>query len=381
MAEGRAAVRSRHAPPRRGRQGPLPRDETDIYRPRDHLKYLNYGSPPVQDIVEEPVTTSIRHTRIPSDRTDVTVIGPTQPHVEGSPPVGEVPGSPLEDYSATLAKFIRQQLSSIPTYQKARTTTIPRSCPDLAPQPKTPPQSPTKPTRRPIGIHSIVELPPIRPPLQSAFSAWSSTDDDTDDGENENEVPPLPTFDTSGSASRGSNYSPSILRFYENSNESSFLFTSTPLEEEALVDEEEDDPLTAKGVSFPNQSELPGTSSPAHSVAQHDDYPSSAISPRPQLSSSSAPSLSSISTASYFDCKRPISLAPNMRARIIAAVTPNHNGKIITAISPFEGDTLTNVHHILVESQHRLHVDGMSFDMLQNFKLPEEGMMRVPTPC
>ena len=70
-----------------------------------------------------------------------------------------------------------------------------------------------------------------------------------------------------------------------------------------------------------------------------------------------------------------------MRARIIAAVTPNHNGKIITAISPFEGDTLSDVHDIFVESQHRLHVDGMSFDMLQNFKLPEESMMRVPTPC
>jgi hypothetical protein len=323
----------------------------------------------------------IHHTRIPSDATDVTVVGPTQPLAEESQPVGEVPGSPLEDYSATLAKFIRSQLNSIPTYQTARTTIIPRSCPDLAPQPKTPPQSPTKPIRRPIGIHSIVEIPPIRPPLQSAFSAWSSTDDDTDEGEDENEVPPMPTFDTSGSVSRGSNYSPSILRFYENSNESSFLFTSTPLEEEAPVDEEEDDPLTAKGVSFPNQSELPGTASPSHSLTQHDDYPSSAISPRPQLSSSSAPSLSSISTASYFDCKRPMSLAPNMRARIIAAVTPNYNGKIIPAISPFEDDTLTNVHNILVESQHRLHVDGMSFDMLQKFKLPEEGMMRVPTPC
>jgi len=70
-----------------------------------------------------------------------------------------------------------------------------------------------------------------------------------------------------------------------------------------------------------------------------------------------------------------------MRARIIAAVTPNNNGKIITAISPFEGDSLAIVHDILVESQHRLHVDGMSFDMLQNFKSPEEGMIRVTTPC
>jgi hypothetical protein len=70
-----------------------------------------------------------------------------------------------------------------------------------------------------------------------------------------------------------------------------------------------------------------------------------------------------------------------MHARIVAAVTPNHNGKIIPAMSPFEGDTLANVHNILVESQHRLRVDGMSFDMLQDFKMPEEGMMRMPTPC
>jgi hypothetical protein len=381
MAEGRAAVRSRHASAqRRNRRRPSSNKDTEVYRPRDHLKYLDYDAPSFENVVEELSPTSIRHIRIPSDATDVTVTGLIQPHVEEGQSSGEVSGSHLEDYSATLAKFIQSQLNSIPAYQTARTTTAPRSCPDFTPRLKTPPHSPTKPSRRPIGIHSIVDIPRIRPPLQSAFSAWSSTDDDTDEGENG--VPPLPSFDTSGNVSRGSNYTPSILGFYENSNESSFLFTSTPLQEDSLVDEnEEDDPLTAKGYSFPDQSALPGIASPAYSPAQHDDYPSSATSSHPQLSSSSAPSFSSTSTASYFDCKRSISLAPNMRARIIAAVTPNHNGKIIPAMSPFEGDTLANVHNILVESQHRLRVDGMSFDMLQDFKMPEENLMRVSTPC
>ncbi|KAF2798919.1 hypothetical protein K505DRAFT_87844 [Melanomma pulvis-pyrius CBS 109.77] len=380
MAEGRAAVRSRHASAnRRSRRRPSPRDEDEVYHPRDHIKYLNHDLAVFQDVDEEPVSpstaTNTRHTRIPSNATDVTVIGPDQPHVE-DPHATDAPGSPLEDYSATLAKFIQSQLNSIPSYQTAHASVYPRSCPDLSPRLRTPPQSPTKPSKRPIGVHSIVEIPPIRPPLISAFSAWSSTDDETD--EVDDDVPPLPEIDASSrNESRASNYTPSILSFYENSNESSFLFTSTPLDEE--------DPLTARGFSFPDQSTLPGTTSP-HSPAQHkDDYPSSTLSTHPQLSSSSAPSFSSISTASYFDCKQPLSLAPHVRARIIAAVTPNHNGKIITAISPFEGGTLTNVHDILVESQHRVLVDGLSFDMLRDFSMPEEGMKegmtRVPTPC
>lgn len=176
--------------------------------------------------------------------------------------------------------------------------------------------------------------------------------------------------------SKGSNYTPSVLGYYETSDVSSFLFSSTPMEEE---DEDDEDPDTARGLTFPSHSIPPALSSedriPLH---DDDDYPSSGIS-RPQLTSSSAPSFaSSVSTTSYFDYKRPISLTPHMRDRIIAAVTPPvMHGKTLAAISPWEGAALTNVHDVFVESQHRIHVDGMSFDMQRDFVMPSH----VGTPC
>ncbi|KAF2712753.1 hypothetical protein K504DRAFT_372169 [Pleomassaria siparia CBS 279.74] len=354
MAEGRAARSRRQVSvrTRRSRRRPSPPDQ--VYHPHNHLKYLDADFQPSNSFPSDISTTG--HSRIPSNASSTTVIGPDQPQAGETRAVGEAPGSPLEDYSATLAKFIQSQLNSIPSYQTAHTTSSPCSCPDLTRRLSTPPQSPTKSTRRPIGVHSIVEIPPIRPPLQSAFSAWSSTDDGVDEGEDD--VPSLPNVATSA------NSTSSMLGIYDNSNASSFFFTSTP----------EEDPITATGFSFPNQSDLPGTASPPLS-------PSPALSYHAQLSSSSAPSFSSVSTASYFDCKPPITLAPHVRARIIAAVTPNHNGKTITAVSPFEGDSLTKVHDILIESQQRVLVDGLSFDMLRDFNMPDEGLMRLPTPC
>ncbi|KAF2689525.1 hypothetical protein K458DRAFT_413803 [Lentithecium fluviatile CBS 122367] len=368
LREGRAAVRSRQA--RRGGRGVR---DVEAFRPRNHLKYLHGRSEAPVDNSEGSLSTSHSrrsgHSRFPSDATDrstSTIIAPNQPPVDEPRTTANPVGWPLGDYSANLAKFIQSQLNSIPSYNPANPAISPCSCPDLSFSSRTPPQSPTKWTRRPSDAPQSIEIPPIRPPLQSTFSAWSSTDDDTDD-----EVPPLPDADK---LSMVDSHTPSVLGYYESS--SSFLFSSTPLEED-------DGPDTAKGTSFPNQSELPLLSSEQQPPSDRGDYPSSALSSHPQLSSSSAPSISSTSTASYFECKRPISLAPQLRDRIIAAITPPPmHRKVIPAISPFEGQALANLHDITVdENLRRVLVDGMSFDMVRDFAMPDEGLRRVPTPC
>jgi hypothetical protein len=71
-----------------------------------------------------------------------------------------------------------------------------------------------------------------------------------------------------------------------------------------------------------------------------------------------------------------LSFAPHLKERIIAAVTPP-KGRVLTAVSPFDGAALASVHDLVVESQQRVHIDGMSFDMLRDFIAPS----RVTTPC
>jgi hypothetical protein len=195
--------------------------------------------------------------------------------------------------------------------------------------------------------------------MQSAFSEWSSTDDDS---------PSLPDMQLYSQNAPSSNYAPSVLGYYEGSSTPSFLFSSTPLDDE-------DAPDTAKTLTFPTHLEPSGTA-----TESHDDHDSASSSfSRPQLSTS-APSYSSssASASSYFDLRRPLVIAPQLQDRIIAALTPPHQrGKMITAISPWEGGALANVHDVYVESQHRVHVDGMSFDMLRDFVVPSQ----ITTPC
>ena len=365
MAEGKAAVRNR----RRGRQNrPLNQEEsTTTFDPRDHLKYLDtsfqeHGPP-------RPQTARANHSRHASDATDKstsTIVAPTR---DGDSTGNGAP-SPLGDYSANLASFIKAQLNSIPTYTSSPDQISPRSCPDLSFQLRTPPQSPDKVARKPAEAPRVISIPPVRPPLQSAFSAWSSTDDSEGD-----ELPALPEIDpythsaVYKATSNGS--TPSVLGYYAGSNDS-FLFSSTPSEE----------PHTAKGFQFPNPPALTCSSTEPNSPPHDDDddyYPSS-YSSRPQLTSSSEPSISSssASASSYFEYKRPKSnlFPPDMKDRIVAAVTPP-KGKMLTAISPFEGAALSSVHDVFIESQHRVHVDGMSFDMLRDFIVPPS---RVSTP-
>lgn len=372
LAEGRVAVQSRR---RRRRM----KQAADTYRPQDHLKYLNGGNKVVEldnRKTSVPRIDAPRHFRMPSNATDSstsTIVEPVRGPVVEDPLIGTALGSPLEDYSANLAKFIKSQLSSIPSYQPCHSSISPISCPDLSFQIRTPPQSPTKTIRRPADVPKSIEIPPIRPPMKSSFSAWSSTDDEA---EADDELPSLPPSDLSRTTTETNGYTPSVLGYYENTNNSSFLFSTTPTEEE-------EDPDTAKGISFPNRSELPGASTESPSTSEHD-YPSSALSTHPQLTSSSAPSISSSSNNSYFECKRPVSITvdADLRDRVIAAVTPQHNqAKIITAISPFEGGALATVHDVFVESQHRVRVDGMTFDMVRDFAVPDERIHHVPTPC
>ncbi|KAF2829694.1 hypothetical protein CC86DRAFT_285867 [Ophiobolus disseminans] len=370
LAEGRAAVRKR-----RGRRNRSINKETSTLQPRNHLKYLEAAPDP--DWAEaEPVSSDARscHARIPSNTTDrststvVPVLGDSEAHNTGSAP------DTLGNYSANLAQFIKAQLKSIPTYQPELDSTSPlspQSCPDFSFPMRSPTLSPTTSIRRPADAPKVIEIPPVRPPARSAFSAWSSTDDGTD-----SDAASLPDTErhTKAVGSKRSTYAPSVLGYYETSNSAPFLFSSTPIEDQG-------EPDTAKASAFPNQAALPG------SATEHqdddDDYPSSCLS-RPQLTVSSAPSYSSssasasASASSYFDCKRTLAITPYMKDRIMAALTPPYpHTKIVSATSPWEGGAIANVHDVFVESQQRVHVDGMTFDMIRDFIVPT----RASTPC
>jgi len=279
--------------------------------------------------------------------------------------------SPLGAYSANLSKFIKTQLKNIPTYSpdsNLATPLSPRSCPDLSFRPQTPSQLPNPVLLRPVEGPRVIEIPPIRPPLQSQFSAWSSTDDGTNDGTDE-DVPPLPNTEL-GSRNdmiKRDERSSSILGYYNAAGESSFLFTSTPFEEGTYSE-------TTNGFYFDFNSNNPGLSPMDVSpLCFTDGYPSSSLS-RPQLASDT----SSTSTSSYFELKSSFSVTPQLKDRVIAAVTPPIKySKMLTAISPWEGSALSNVHDVVVESQHRVHVDGLSFDMQRDFILPSH----IGTPC
>jgi len=81
-----------------------------------------------------------------------------------------------------------------------------------------------------------------------------------------------------------------------------------------------------------------------------------------------------------------------MRDRVIAAVTPPAVGshtKMLGGTNSFEGKRLANVHDALVDSQHRINIDGMSFDIIGEYPgiVGDAGgrggnsMHRVQTPC
>jgi hypothetical protein len=357
MAEGRAAVRKRRA--RRQGNRSFNDDNTTTFDPKDHLRYLDASAErPV------PLNASSCHARIPSNTTDrstSTIVA--QPCDTES--ASTRPTSPLGNYSARLAQFIKEQLKSIPTYQSEHdfdAALSPRSCPEFSFPMQTPPVSPKK---RSLEAPNTIEIPPVRPPMRSAFSAWSSADDE--DNDMDDDAPSLPDIEPYMDViSKASSYEPSLLGYYETPHNASFFLSSTPLEEY------DEGPDTAKGSVFPDHS-TPADTAPE--PRNDDDYPSSSLS-QAQISVSSAPSLSSssASASSYFDCKRPLA----MKDRIIAALTPPHPyGRVIPAISPWEGGALANVHDVFVESHQRVHVDGMSFDMLGDFTMSS----RISTPC
>lgn len=370
LREGRAAVRSRQA-----RQRGAHAMGKGTFNPRNHLKYLDPNPALSATNAGEaastvPVAVS-HHFRVPSDGTDgstSTLMAPANSSFDQHHSSTVATRRPLGDYSANLAKFIQSQLNSIPSYHTAQSSISPSSCPELGFPRPSPQHSPMTWTRRPSDAPQRLELPPVRPPLRSAFSAWSTdgTDDETDD-----ELPSLPTADAPHHVR---SYTPSLLGYYEAS--SSFLLPSTP-------SEQDDEPFTAKRTSFPNRAELRHPSGSQQSTSHDGDYPSSTLSSRPQLISSSALSDSSASSASYFDRKQPVTASPALRGRIIAAVTPPFlPGKVVPATSPFEGRALANLHDLTVdENMRRVCVDGMSFDMVRDFSMPDHGLRRLPTPC
>ncbi|KAL5113437.1 hypothetical protein ACEQ8H_008681 [Pleosporales sp. CAS-2024a] len=373
LAEGRAAVRKRRARGRRNRSFD-DEDHVTTFHPKHHMKYLVAGAPQSPPLSLSESRSA--HARIPSNATDrstSTVVLALPCHAQ--PPTRTSPTSPLGNYSAHLAQFIKAQLKSIPTYQSEHhldTNPSPQSCPDFSFPMQSPLPCPKKDVRRAIDAPQSICIPAVRPPMRSAFSAWSSTDDD----EGDEEAPSLPDADpyTMHVLSEPSTCtpSPSLLGYYDAHANGSFLFSSTPIE--AL-----DGPDTAKAGTFAVQAAT--TASAPESESHHEnDYPSSPLS-QPQLTCSSAPSYtwsSASASSSYFDCKRPLAIAPAIKERIIAALTPPiPAGKMMRAVSPWEGGAVTSVHDILVESQQRVHVDGLCFDMMRGFVVPAQ----AGTPC
>jgi hypothetical protein len=368
LAESRAAVRKRRA----RRNQSLDEDGGRPFDPRDHMKFLQQLAA-IPTPQEQPTPFESRHThsRMPSDATDRSTS--TVVPGDSSEPTRHISPT-LGDYSATLAEFIKNQLKSIPTYQPNPDSTLPlspRSCPDLSFATQTSRSSSCPSVRRTVEKPRVIEIPPIRAPVKSQFSAWSSTDEDTDD-----ESLPLPEYalPLEHTLSNTSSHTPSVLGYYQMSgsdNGSSFLFSSTPLEDEA-------EPDAVKTFRFPGQSALPSSSS---DQPDYEEYPSSCP-PHPQLTSlsaTSAPSFTSSSVSlSYFDCKRPTAITPQMKERVIAAVTPppHLRNQRLSAMSPWEGGTLGSSHDVYVESHQRVTVDGMSFDMLRDVNVSNR-----LTPC
>ncbi|USP80659.1 uncharacterized protein yc1106_07933 [Curvularia clavata] len=367
LAESKAAVRKRQG----RRNHSLDQDEVRPFDPRDHIQFLQQlAAIPTPQEQSAPFESRYTHSRMPSDATDLSTSTVVPPHDNGGPVRNISPT--LGNYAATLAEFTKNQLKSIPTYQPDADSTSslsPRSCPDLS-FPTQMPRSPCASARRPVEKPRVIEIPPIRPPVKSQFSAWSSTDEDTDD---ESHDLPEHAVSVEDTFSNGSSHTPSVLGYYETSgsgNGSSFLFSSTPLEDQAELD-------SVKSFKFPDQSALP---SPSPDQPEYDDYPSSCP-PHPQLTSlsaTSAPSFTSSSVSlSYFDCKRPTAITPHMKERVIAAVTPPHlRNKRLSAMSSWEGSALGSPHDVYVESHQRVTVDGMSFDMLRDMNVSTR-----LTPC
>ncbi|KAJ5063375.1 hypothetical protein J3E72DRAFT_33552 [Bipolaris maydis] len=373
LAESRAAVRKRRA----RRNQSLDEEGSRPFDPRDHIKFLQeLAAIPTPQEQPTPFGSSRHapsHARIPSDATDRST-STVVPRDEGGPVRNISPT--LGDYSATLAEYIKNQLKSIPTYQPASDSSMPlspRSCPDLSFATQSSRSSSCPSVRRPVEKPRIIEIPPIRAPVKSQFSAWSSTDEDTDD---ESHALTEYALSLEDSLSKTSSHTPSVLGYYQtsdsgNGNGSSFLFSSSPLEDQSEAD-------AAKEFKFPYQSAQP-TSSPS-GQPDYDHYPS-LCSPHPQLTSlsaTSAPSFTSSSVSlSYFDCKRPSAITPQMKERVIAAVTPPHlRSKRLSAMSSWDPSPLGSSHDVYVESQQRVTVDGMSFDMLRDFN-PSTRL----TPC
>lgn len=376
LAEGRAAVSRRNgARERRGRLDTEEKGDAGRYRPKDHMKYLyQQASSSRNQPTAAPKHQTLAHLRVPSVSSDgsTSTITPTTGATAFAPESPNPTGSPLWDYSANLARFVQNQLNSISTYSPMsylrHGTEVPAPCksPPQSPKAWERPQSPAQATRRSLETPGVLEMPPMCPPVRSAFSAWSSTDDDTG-----SEASPLPSSDlhkVKTGASTGSNFTPSFLKYYENANGSSFLLTSTPTPAIEEREEEKDHP-NAENFVFPEaqQMEAPLPVSRSSSGLEVDCSPPTFAS-RPQLTSSSAPSLSSgsASTASYFDAKRSMTLAPQVRDRLLGTKSSSRPDiKVLAAISPFEGSALSNVHDVYVDSPNRVRVDGLAFDMMR----------------
>lgn len=358
LAEGNAAVLRRRDPSQRRDH----RDERSrsahqhitTFRPEHHMQYLSPGVPAATAVPEEEAATMQTAgysyhdhlQRKPSTRTCYssdsasTITGPQYVPGPASPLTPHsAPASPLYDYSANLAKFIKSQLNSIPTYQSRQVPGNSRSCPNIPTKLHTPPQSPAsppKPARRPVDGPQIIEIPPVRPPLKSAFSAWSSTDDERDnedETENDEDIPPVPVITPSRRDSMTGDYTPSILGYYGTSSWGSVSYTATP----------ESQHLFAKDFQFPSVPQIT-TSGPQSN------------------SSSSRKDLNIPPDVSYFHSGRPIKRHSKLAEQAMPSATP------IEDFSPIEDET-PEVHRAVAVSYtvpQRITVEGMSFDMIPN---------------
>lgn len=368
LAEGRAAISRRQRNPERGSRV---RRYHSVNETRSSYKPSNLSAEPKVDRPElshEEIVEPSNHARVHSDhsiKSTSTIKG-----LDHSAPTSPS-NNPLGNYSANLAKFIQSQLNSISSYRTTHPLSFPRSCPNLL---QTSQRSSTSSiahtANRPMEAPQLISIPPPRPPLRSAFSAWSSADEsgnDTDD-----ERPPLPTVDRARQESRASTYT-NYLAYYEHVTPSTFLFPSTPLEENENPTVKTDEP--SEDVSRPSL--RMSRSHPQTPERSHTQSTSSTAYSNPQLTSSS-----STTASSYFD-RRPLSIGPDLKERVIAAVSPyeKRKTKVLTAISPFEGAALTRVHDILVKNPNRVVVEGLAFDLPREFKMPVEGVRQVRTPC
>ena len=325
-------------------------------RPQHHARYLDpayYTQSQHQHHLLPPTPSTFTSTSTPSLCSDATATSPA---------------SAASAYSAQLAQFTKARLASIPSCPKSDLLLSPTRTDPSCLLPAVGVSSPLSPSahartdsslsasRRPAAsdLPPLGDLPPPRPPLRSAFSAWSSTDGGDADA------------DASSDADADVD-TPALIRYVRGPG--SFLLSTTP-----PASEYGDSDGTA---ADSNAAPVEAAAGASASGTPRSPFTTLHLTPPPANSPPPSPASSlTLAPASYFDHKRSPHHVP--RLGLTSPLSQQRGGdqraaKLLAALSPLEGAGTTlsphMVHAVLVQSPTRVVVEGLAFDLVREMHL------------